>query len=836
MTNEQTKQLCLNLMNSDTELEVVQLLKAEGLWDKKSAWRWLGDEEFNYSSVGNQQSRAEQAIVEKLVNSIDAKLICEARIAGLLPLTGAEPQAEGTPSSIEEAQQKFFGVSSVGKKDLSRSITVAATAKDTPKGGVDRPCFTIADDGEGQTPKRMPETILSLHKGNKDKIKFAQGKFNMGGTGVLEFCGMDRNIQLVVSKRHPKLIPTPLAHPSDADWSFTIIRREDPTDGKSSRFAYLAPIGCEEVPRLGDLLHFSSDTLPIFPEHNKAYAREGAWGTLIKLFEYDARRFKTGMMYTDGLMYRARLMLPAPALPIRFYECRPFKGKSKGSFNTPMPGLLTTLKNDYSDPKRDNVEWYDKLQFVVEGETISAELFLFKDKKAADSYKREEGLLFTYNGQCHATMTKDFFRRKKVKQDYLWHSLLMFVDCSKISTRAHERLFMNSRDRLRDGDLKAKLEAAIEHELLDHSELRQLASERRKKELSEDNTASDSMAKVIENLISKNPLLAAVLGQGARIKNPHKPESVGVGIAGFIGKRFPTKFHFKGKDPTELFKRGVHIGSKVRLSFETDAANDYFKRIEEPGTLTVYAIDGDSKKEAANYQKIPRLINGIAHLTMELPDTAIAGDLLNYVVEVDDPSRLDPFECKLQVEVKPEKNQSSGPSTGGSGSGSSSGQDKGSGGSGSEQSSDSYLDIPDPHPVYEKDWKIHEPEFDRLTAIRIKDHPETKDGEERYDFFINMDNVYLQTYMKAKPKEAASLKLRFSVGMTLVALAILHQDQQLKKTKTQSEDMPKEGSDVRDRVAATTSAVAPFLLPMLDSVSVLEVGDEHLSEDAGVAA
>lgn len=835
MTNEQMKQLCLALMHSEIELEVIQHLQAHGLWDKPDAWRWLGDEEFNYSSVGNQQSRAEQAIVEKLVNSVDAKLICEARIAGFLPLAGSEPQAEGTPKSIKDARQEFFGKKIAASEDISKSITVAATAKGLPNQGFNRPCFTIADDGEGQTPKRMPDTILSLHKGNKDKIRFAQGKFNMGGTGVLEFCGMDRNIQLVISKRHPKLIPNPPANPTDGDWSFTIIRREDPTDGKSSRFAYLAPVGCDHSPRLGQLLHFTSDTLPIFPDGNTAYAREGEWGTLVKLIEYDARRFKTNMMLSDGLMYRARLMLPEPALPMRFYECRPFKG-SKGSFNTPMPGIIMTLKNDYADGKRDNVDWYDKLQFVVEGETFSAELFLFKDKKAADSYKREEGLLFTYNGQCHATMTKDFFRRKKVKQDYLWHSLLMFVDCSKISTRSHERLFMNSRDRLRDGDLKAKLETAIEQELFDHSELKQLASERRKKELSEDKTASESMAKVIENLISKNPLLAAVLGQGARIKNPHKPEGVGVGVAGFIGKRFPTKFHFKGKDPDDTFKREANVGSKVRLTFETDAANDYFKRDEEPGELTIYNVAGGIKSAVINYQKIPRLMNGMAHLSMELPAHAAVDDMLDFVIEVNDPSRPDPIECKIQFNVKPQKQQTSGTNTDGSGSGTSSGQDKGSTGSGSEQSDDSYLDIPDPHPVYEKDWNNHEPYFDRLTAIRVKDHPEAKDDEDRYDFFINMDNIYLQTYMKAKPKEASSLKLRFSVGMTLIALSVLHQDQQKKKAKSQSEDMPSDDSDVRDRVAATTSAIAPFLLPMIDSVSVLNAEDDYLSEDAGEAA
>src|SRR5262249_53434517 len=153
-----------------------------------------------------------------------------------------------------------------------------------------------------------------------------------------------------------------------------------------------------------------------------------------------------------------------------------------------------------------------------------------------------------YNGQCHATQTKDFFRRKKVKQDYLWHSLLMIVDCSAIGRRAHENLFMNSRDRLRDKDFKVKLEAEIEDQLARHEELKALGAERRNRELAEQPKASESMAKVIENLLSKNPVLAALLGQGMRIKNPHKPDSAGTGIAGFIGKRFPTKFHFKGHE------------------------------------------------------------------------------------------------------------------------------------------------------------------------------------------------------------------------------------------------------------------------------------------------
>lgn len=834
MDNDALKKLCLSLIKADSEREVIDLLSASGMWEDPDAWRWLGDEEFNYSSVGNQQSRAEQAIVEKLINSVDAKLIAEARLAGCLPISGHTPQTDDTPRSIAEARERYFGQALKDPETLSRSITVAATAKGTPQQGFPRPCFTIVDDGEGQTPQRMPQTILSLHKGNKDKIKFAQGKFNMGGTGVLEFCGMDRNLQLVVSKRHPKLIDSDQNAGNDGDWSFTIIRREDPTNGKSSRFAYLAPIGSDEKPNEGGLLHFPSDSLPIFPEKNEPYVRHSAWGTLIKLYEYDARRFKTGMMYTDGLMYRARLMLPEPALPIRFHECRPFKGHS-GSFDTAMLGVISTLKNDFSDDKRDNVEWHDKLEFDVDGERFTAEIFLFKNKEAADRYRKDEGLVFAYNGQAHAIMTKDFFRRKKVKQDYLWHSLLMFVDCSSIGTRAHERLFMNSRDRLRDGDLKAKLEAELEDQIGRHEELKELASERRRRELSENPQASESMAKVIEALLSRNPTLAALLGQGLRIKNPHKPEGASSGIAGFIGKRFPTKFHFRGQDPNVTFLRDANAGSHVRLTFETDAANDYFKRDDEPGEFQLFKVTDEGLVQAANYQR-PRLLNGLAHMSITLPEDAKEGERLKYVIEINDPSRIEAFKNSLELNVKAERSDQTGGAGKRCSGGGDGGDEKGAKGKGSDQSQDSFLDIPEPNPVLEKDWPNHEPVFDKFTAIRIRRHPEAEENEDRYDFFLNIDNVYLQTYLKSKPKEAKALKLRFSVGMTLVGLAVLHQEQLRKKERNPSEDMPTGDVEVHERVAQTTAALAPFLLPLIESVGELEGEEESLSESAGEAA
>ena len=71
------KDLAISLAACESENEVVQLLKSEGYWNNSSCWRPFGDNENNWSTIGNQQSEADSALVEKLVNSIDGKPIPE---------------------------------------------------------------------------------------------------------------------------------------------------------------------------------------------------------------------------------------------------------------------------------------------------------------------------------------------------------------------------------------------------------------------------------------------------------------------------------------------------------------------------------------------------------------------------------------------------------------------------------------------------------------------------------------------------------------------------------------------------------------------------------------
>jgi hypothetical protein len=95
---------------------------------------------------------------------------------------------------MSEAVEQFFGVKGGRLEDLvateqtglADNIHVVAVGQKTS------PCYLIVDRGEGQTPAAFPDTFLSLNRSNKLRIPFVQGKFNAGGTGVLQFCGQTR--------------------------------------------------------------------------------------------------------------------------------------------------------------------------------------------------------------------------------------------------------------------------------------------------------------------------------------------------------------------------------------------------------------------------------------------------------------------------------------------------------------------------------------------------------------------------------------------------------------------------------------------------------------------
>ncbi len=823
MNNNEIKKLCLSLIYANTEQKVIEILKQAGYWDNDKVWRYYSDYENNFNNIGNQQSKSDAALVEKIINSIDARLTNECLVKKI------DPEGPSAPNSIRQAVAAFFEESanqsnalvgrlknwpSFKRTEVAKGITLATTGFSPQQGN---PCITISDCGEGQTPDMIPNTFLSLTGSNKMRIPFVQGKFNMGGTGVLKFCGKN-NLQLIVSRRNPKLLKDPYSS-SDLQWSFTLIRRKDPEGNRrSSVYHFLAPIEAEQNPCKGSVLRFTADSMPIFPEGQNPYHRESEWGTLIKLYEYSLTN-KSNILRKDGLLRRIDVLLPNIALPIRLHECRQSYGGHAGSYETTLSGLAVRLEDD----KSNNIEDTWSFSITVSGEKLSGTIYVFK-LGVADTYRKDEGIIFTLNGQTHGHIPPDFFRRKSVGLSYIANSLLVILDCSEFSGRAREDLFMNSRDRLCVGELQKEIENELTDILKRHEGLR-ASNERRRREMIESATANDKpLEEVLKTILKHSPTLSALFLKGTRLSAPFKSIKVKEDDKPYSGKKYPSFFKFKGIDYGKELHRECHINMRYRITFETNATNDYLNRDVDPGEFKLFLENGELQTQVQNSSI--NLHNGIATLSAKLPDNCLVGDQLTFIATVTDSTQIFPFLNRFKVKIR-----EAAEITGGNGERIKNPTEK----EGKDREAPSGIALPDIKPVYEAEWNKQDPPFDKYTALRIRNSGHSDETEaDSYDFKINMDNIFLNNELKLSPKDASIIKARFKYGLVLLGLALIHDDS--KKNKSSSVDMENDieetEDNIEDMVEQVSKAFAPILLPMIESLGCMDFGEtlNNLSE------
>jgi len=780
------KALCLNLVKCDKESEVIYLLKKEGFWDAPHAWRYYGDNENNFSVVGNQKSRAEDALTEKIINSVDAVLMAECLKKGI------DPESADAPQSINGALWKYFGIRD-GKLSnklpkeraiLAENICVVAT------GDKSSPCYCVIDKGEGQTPEKMPDTLLSLFaKSNKLRIPFVQGKFNMGGSGVLQFCGKHK-LQLVISKRHPEIAHLENGNSSN-EWGFTIVRREDPTKGtRCPVYTYLAPNST--------ILSFLADGLPLLPsEYPNPYKKSLQWGTFIKLYEYQMLGgLKTNIKF--DLYYRLSLLMPAIALPVRCYERR--KGYKGHTQETTLSGLTVRLEED----KRDNLE--DEFQIPptsalsVQGQKMKVSIFAFK-RGQSEKYSKNEGIIFVINGQTHGHLSKAFFTRGRAGMSYLKDSLLVIVDCSAFDGSARWDLFMNSRDRLYDCDLKTHIEKELEELLRNHEGLRELRTRRRQEDIENKLEDSKPLAEVIENILKKSPTLSKLFVQGVRLTNPFKIKKAKKQQE-FVGQEFPTYFKLAKEYPADKPKE-CSKNVRFRVPYKTDATNDYFDRDSDSGSFTL-GINGE---QIGDFWV--NLWNGTANLNVLLPENIKVGDILHFKSKVEDVSRVDPFTDEFFVKVTKRVEKKSGGK-------SSSRKPPPSNNEGKDAERSSYLDLPNIREVKTDQWEKFG--FNGESALDVKDS-----GENGYDFYVNIDNIHLLTEQKASTNtDSKLLEARYKYGMVLIGIALLKDRQ---SSSNQNKDSSDDEVDIYQKINYVTRVISPILLPLIGSLGDLDIKD-----------
>lgn len=837
MQNDSAKELCLQLINADAEGDVIALLQQYGYWDDPACWRYYGDNELNWSQAGGQQGRADFALNEKAINSIDAVLTLKCLQEGISP---ESPQA---PGSIREAVAKFIEHSAKlntqgGRVEdwdqkfrtkVAENISIFATEKSGSKAST-KPSINIADLGEGHTPEAFPYTLVSLGKRNKASVPFVQGKFCQGGSGAIRHCGTAK-LQLVVSRRNQAIVGSTAASPSypksntDDHWGFTVVRREEATaTSKVPVLTYLAPLNASLSPRRGGVLRFKADKMPLFPKGDVPYAREVEWGTLMKLYAYQLKT-TSNIIRRSGLLHKLDLLLPDPALPIRLHECRKrIIGKDASEQSTTMSGLFARLHGN------ENLEEAPPVQMpiTVMGRQVIARVFAFKPGRS-ETYRNNEGVIFTVNGQAHADIKAAIFARKRVGMQRLAKDLLVVVDCSTLDANERDDLFMSSRDRVaEESPLFTELESSLESALRDHPGLRELRNRRAQQDINDQLGDNKPLESILKKVLDSSPALARLFGKGERLSTPFKPENVQPDTVPPKLHAHPSYFHFSGKDEGVTLKRAAHLEQKCRIAFATDVEDLYFTRKYDPGLFQFFQLVDEVAIPVQSFIG-PNLVQGRATVSFDLPEGTKAGDKLAYEVVVTDEimqrtfkntfllnviAAAQPHNATVSKKAQPPGSKP-GPTPDGQGG----------------------IALPTVIKLKQSDerWAQHFATAD--DCLDVVDDPVDVNGKMQaaYTFYLNESNVSLQSELKGKKVNAGVVSKQFEIGAVLLGLGLIHEQRGRKKADTDDEDDKDGEAGLRKRVQVVSRAVAPVLLPMIQTLGELGEDDIDVSDLAGEA-
>ena len=548
---------------------------------KSENWYPLGESDNNFGVIENQQSTPIAALIEKITNSIDAVLMKKCLESGI------DPKSSDAPKSMEEARTHFFPNHehwdlAGARNEQAECIQILA---DGPKRNTS---IIIYDDGEGQHPEKFEETFLSLLRGNKNEIHFVQGKYNMGGSGAIVFCGK-RRYQLIASKRFN----------NRGQFGFTLIREHPLSKAeerikKNTWYEYLK----------------ISDEIPSFDMNQLdlgLYKRKFTTGTIIKLYSYD---LPSGISdISRDLNQSINEYLFEPVLPV--YTIESEKRYPQSSMRRGLYGLKCRLEQDdnkyidetFSEEFHDDLFGKMKVTcYVFKTKLDNRSVKETKETIQREFFKNKMSVLFSINGQVHGHYTSEFISRS-LKFNILKQHLLIHVDCSNMKPTFRKELFMASRDRLKDGEETRELRKYLADKLGNKNSRLAEINKRRKNLITVESEDTKELIKTFAKNIVRNKDLLKLLDQTLNLdlktKSKHnkntndstkrrtrkkEPEP-------FNPQRFPAIFKRRTSEKSAQEAVTIPMGGEKTILFDTDVANNYFDRIEDPGELKIAILD-----------------------------------------------------------------------------------------------------------------------------------------------------------------------------------------------------------------------------------------------------
>jgi hypothetical protein len=570
------KKLFQSLYQAKDEIDLQFIIDSNEAIFGDSNWKPLGDIKSNYGVVKNQQSNPVAALIEKVTNAIDALLTKKCWESGI------DPKSEEAPKSMEEAIETYYSNNNWDLKEFRKTqaeeIQIIADGKGPRTPRKQYPTsVVIYDNGEGQHPEKFEETFLSLLRGNKNNIHFVQGKYNMGGSGSIVFCGKKR-YQLIASKRYD----------NTGDFGFTLIREHPKTENdqaKETWYEYL--LIDDKIPS------FKIDSIDLSLE-NRLFKT----GTIIKMYSYQFPKGYSG--FAQDLNQSINEFLFSPALPMLTKDTAERYPNNKVLSNA-LFGLKRRLQKEEQDYISDQFseayedDLFGKMKvscFVFNVKVKKFDLKKTKDEIGRRYFKNGMNVMFSMNGQVHGYYTSEFISRS-LKLNLLRNHLLIHVDCTEMKYEFRKELFMASRDRLKDGEETQQLRHYLASKLgAKGGRLSEIQKFRRQAVNIDTSSNTNQLLKNFTKNLPLNSELMKLLGdtfkldlkKATKTKKKKKSSSKKEEIP-FKSERFPTQFKInsKAKDETEVAK--IPLKGEKTIRFSTDCANDYFDRTEEPGEL-----------------------------------------------------------------------------------------------------------------------------------------------------------------------------------------------------------------------------------------------------------
>lgn len=634
------------LYNADSETEVEKIVKKYRIFNANDNWKPYGGNKGNFGTFESQQNHPVPALIEKITNSIDATLIKECKIYGL------DPKSNDAPKSMSEAVELFYKVKNgeIGELTNSERRNLAENIQIIATGDKKQPSITIFDMGEGQLPNEFENTFLSLHKNNKASIKFVQGKYNMGSTGAVVFCG-EKKYQLIASKRNKEL-----NNGIESEVGFTLVRRHplstNSDDGniKATWYEFFSPNG--------NIPSFNSEKLDL-----GLYNKEFEYGTIVKLYSYQLPRGSKSDLTLDLWRDLNQYMYHLP-LPISVYEKRDYAGKS------PSKAVLGNRTRIIID-SRDKVEKI--IEFLIPKESglgnIPIQVIIFKNEVPHNEFIKNKSIIFTQNGQVHGSEGQSFISQSLgfslIKQYTLIH-----VDCTEIPTEIRQDLFMSNRTHLKQGPKTEKLIDEITDLLKRNKELKTLNNDRKNSLLRDSKSDKD----LLENFLSKLPVDKDVLNLLKKNGSLNFLKSKGQQFNGAntnVKKnakklnRFPSVFNVNLKQNKDgKLYRTIPLNSNGIVTIETDVEDDYLFRPIEKGEFQIEVLQKQNQKDKPvdpNPNPHPNITtdvltvnrvgpsDGTIKLLIKPNEKANVGDLLEVRAKLTSPGK--DFSCVFDVKV-----------------------------------------------------------------------------------------------------------------------------------------------------------------------------------------